>query len=437
MAKMRFKCACGKMLAVDERFAGKIAKCPACRRPVQVPELPNAPPPKDITPQDMAAKLASLSDAYGAAVLAKARSERVKAALSEYNRKARKRRLIIAASAASVLLLGFIGYKLFKPYGFSPGERNCPQATWPFLSGLSKHDARVRAAATWEVADAGGDEVAWVIQKMAGEPEPVVRLVAVRALGRMDRERAAGSMQPMLEDGELDIRMTAAFVLARCKAGALTRKTLAPSVSRALGDDTEWRRWFEQAAQEATLPSAYTALLDTRSQSRSKGTRAITAWMIAATLGADDRLLGLLRDPEPVVVASTINSLAPFLTVKAFERLRQQDDTEEAGKRMIALQNIAYLLRHEDARVRTAAALALAHCGQDKIAHLLAQTFKDGDWFVRFAGAKGLSAVAPGLALEAIHQARDENSHKHNVWIQRVITRIEQKLSARKPPEEP
>jgi len=437
MAKMRFKCACGKTLAVDERFAGKIAKCPACRRPLQVPELPNAAAPEDITTEDMAAKLASLSDAYGAAVLAKARDERVKAALSEYNKRVRKRRLIAAVTVVSVALLAFVGYKLFRSYGFSVDKDNCPRATWPFLSGLSSRDPRVRAAATWEFADAGGDEVAWVVENMAREPEPIVRLVAARALGEMDRERAPERLEPLLEDGELDVRMTAAFIIARCRTGSLTRKALSAGVIRALRGDAEWRQWFEQAARQPRLPSGYVNLLDTKLRRGNKRTRALTAWMIAATLGRDHRHLALLRDPEPVVVVSTINSLAPFLTAETFERLRRLGDAEEADARMIALQNIAYLLRHKDARVRTAAALVLAHCAQDKTAHLLAQAFRDEDWFVRFAAAKGLDVVDPELALEAIHAARDGSPHKDNDWIRRVITRIELKLSRRKRPVGP
>ena len=227
MAKIRFKCTCGKMLGVDEQHAGKIAKCPACKRPVKVPTPEDGAAPDDAAAKSAAGEISSLSDAYGAAVHARARGRRVKVALEEYDKKARKRKLIVSASIAGGLLVSLVLYKLLQSYGPSVGPvERYPEQVQPFLAGLRQADPRVRAAAAWEVGDAGGSTVSSlvgaIIEPRSGlltaifgnEEPPLVKLVAARVLGRIDKANAPQYLLPLLEDDELDVRMTAALALA-------------------------------------------------------------------------------------------------------------------------------------------------------------------------------------------------------------------------------
>ncbi len=221
MAKIRFKCGCGKSLAVDEEHAGKTAKCPGCQQPVRVPDVPdvpNAPEPSEIKEPGKRKSTGSLRNAYGDALDAQSQRERTEAALAEYGRRVNKRNLIIAASVVSVLLIAFVSHKMFRTVGTVVPKSSVPEQTWPFIDGLSREDPRERAAATWEFADAGGSDVTWVIRKMSEKNTPLVHLVAVHAIGRIDKEAAAETLGPLFEEASRDVRMTAAFVIAKCSA---------------------------------------------------------------------------------------------------------------------------------------------------------------------------------------------------------------------------
>ena len=436
MAKIRFKCACDKVLAVDEKHAGKVAKCPACQRPVLVPDVHNAPTPDDIVLPKTPAAAPSLRDAYGDALHAKSRRQRARAAIDEHKRRTTKRNCIIAASVAFVLLLSFISYKALCPGGYRPPKDECPESTWPFLDGLRHSDVRRRAAATWETADAGGAEVAWVIRKMAEDEEPLVAVVAVRAIGRIDRDGAKGHLESFLVADGRDVRLAAASVLAECSSEGSTPANLAAWARRALAGDGEWAAWAGETAQENMPRDEATDFLDKRRRSRSPRDRAIAAWIIAATLGPDQMILPLLRDPEPEVVVSAIRAIAPFLSAEAFGRLEDDDDPGEAvRKRLVVLNVVARRLRHEDVRVRRAAAAALAANGQDSSARALGRALEDDDWFVRFAALKGLSALSPAVAWQAV-RAAGADVGGGNVWVERVRKRIEEAARAEAPGQE-
>lgn len=428
MAKIRFKCGCGKGLAVDEQHAGKTAKCPACQRPLRVPDVQNAPEPSEIAVPGKRKSTGSLRSAYGDALQAQSRRERTEAALAEYSRKARKRNLIIAASVVAVLLVAFMSYRVFRTVGISPPQSKCPEVTWPFLDGLSEEDPRERAAATWEVADAGGSEITWVISEMSKEDEPLVALVAVRSIGRIGKEGVEESLVPLLDSPSRDVRMTAAFVIAECAAQDGAPGDLVPWMTKALSGDERWAAWFGEMTQEDARREDIVTALDQARRSPKPTTRAMAAWLIAATLGPDQMILPLLRDAEPDVVISTVNALAPFLTRAAFERLGQGEDGGAAVRQRLAvLNNVAQRLRHDDPRVRQAAALVLAANEQDESSGLFRKALNDDDWFVRFAALKGLSLLSPKVARHVVRTAAEEDIHRDNAWTQRVNRRIEER----------
>jgi len=395
-----------------------------------VPDVHNAPAPDDIVLPKTPEGAPSLRDAYGDALHAKSRRQRAGAAIDAYKRRTKKRNVIIAASVVLVLLLSFISYKGVKRYGYDPPKDRCPESTWPFLDGLSRSNLRQRAAAAWEVADAGGAEVAWVIQKMAHDDEPLVAVVAVRAIGRIDKDGAKGHLEPLLSAGGRDVRLAAAFVLAELSVNGVTSSGQAQWIAKALAGDAKWARWFDESMQNDVTRESIVEFLDEQRHSERPRDRAMAAWMIAATAGPDQMILPLLRDPEADVVVSTIRALAPFLSAEAFARLDDEDDPEEAvRKRLVVLNVVARRLRHEDARVRRAAAAALALNGQDSSARALGRALADDDWFVRFAALKGLSGLSPELAWRVVRAAGADVSGG-SVWVERVRKRIEKAAQA-------
>jgi len=438
MAKIQFKCPCGKVLSVDEQHAGKLAKCPGCGKGIRVPQPPKPPPPEEPKAKKPSGEPTSLANAYGAAMLARARTKRVKAALAHYETKSRKRTVLIVISVVSALILSFVTYKLLESFGPNLGPLGrYPAEAQDFLNGLNKRDPAVRAAATWEVADACGDQLTSTLAEMLNENESLVKLVTIRALGRIDRRGAAQYLEPLLKDDGLDVRMTAAFVLTRCETAAedagkgnlFRTPALSANVGRALGEEREWRSWLDGMSPEEVPGDDVAAFLDGKIRDRRAATRALAAWMTAATLGPDQRMLPLLRDPEPAVRLSAINALQPFLAADTFEHLTKKTEGEqEIRLRIVLLQHVALRIQDDpEPEVRRAAALALASSGQAAMAGLLARGLHDDDWFIRFAAAKGLSALDAPTALNAIGEAGERK--EENEWVRRVLDRI-QKVTA-------
>ena len=443
MAKIQFKCACGKLLAVDEQHAGKIAKCPACHRPFQIPEAradtgPNA--TKGSVAEVLSQDIAALTDKYQASVATRARKKRVDDALREQHLRTLKRNLILAASGAGTLLVVLLAAYFLWPRGPSIGSPDrYPPPVREFLGGLSARDPRTQAAATWEIANAGGSsvQVITLIGDMTKAPNPLVRLAAIQALLRIDRPGAPPRLEPLLHNRDLDVRMTAAFALARCSSKGLTPDSLAPLIARTLDSGDDWLPWLAEPLAEGSDPAAFPRFLDTALQSTDPSTRAIAAWIDVALLADAQRLLPLLRDPDPAVVTSTIHALAPLLTAEAFEELRKQEDPEELlRQRFNALQNVALRLRNPEQPVRIAAALAIADNAQSESAYLLAQGLKDSDWFVRFACLKGLELLPPALAKEVIDSTDGQDRDHDNIWIRRVLERITKRAHEPPPAEE-
>ena len=441
MAKIRFKCTCGRSLSVDEEHAGKIAKCPACNRPVRVPAPEGADLPAEAAPQDMAEKVSSLSRAYGEAMLTRARRERTAEALTAYAKKARKRYLIGAAVAAGLVLIGAVGYVMFQEYGPPLGSPDSyPPAARPFLTFLKEEDPRVRAAAAWEIAEAcGGDVLALLGEVARDKHSPLVRLVTVRLLARIKQAGALEYVRPFLMDPDRDVRMAAAFLLAEREGGTVTPDSAAPHVIAALEPGGKWARWYQDVQDSETSADEVETRLAEEMTSEDPGTRAMAAWMAAATLEPDRAarfLRDRLRDEDPGVVVSILHALAPFLSARAFKEIDRREEPEGLLRlRTSVLKHVALRLRLKgrgvdqtarDPRVRVAAALALADTGQTRQAHLVAYGLGDGDWFVRFVTLKGLASMEPRAAVRAVDMPGREVSYPENEWTRRVLTRLRQ-----------
>ncbi|MFO7897710.1 MAG: hypothetical protein R6V58_01470 [Planctomycetota bacterium] len=424
MAKIRFKCTCGKILVVDDQHAGKVAKCPNCGQPVRVP-TPGA--AEDTRSQQEAKReISELTEEYEKLSAARERRERLEQALAEISKERRKRVAIVSASVCGALLLVWILYSIFRTYGPNVGRiSSYPAEIRPIVRGLKRSDPLVRAAATWELADLTGDEYLLILEQMVEEDRPVPQLIAARTLLRVAPDRVASMADPLLEDSELDVRMTAAFVSALGKAGEVTPETLRPYMARALAGRSAWATWFESLGPDGPSAEDVREHLQARCESSDEDVRAEAAWMIAAALGPDPMILPLIRDPSPEVRRSAIHAAGLFLTDAAYDEIESDAELRERNKLLV---NVGMRIAPESPlAVRRAAAIAVAHNGRDWSANLLARALADRDWFVRFAGAKGLEALTPALALQA---ARDAGvSDDDSEWVCRVIGRIKRKAA--------
>ncbi len=424
MAKIRFKCTCNKVLAVEDQFAGKVAKCPNCGQPVQIPSEEEA---QGQSKPDIGQDIGSLSEEYERLAAARERRERAEKVLAEVGLKRKKQIAIGLAAALGAILVIWIFYTSFRSYGPTVGLiRSYPEPLRPVVRGLRHRDPDVRAAAAWELADLTGDEHIDIIAQMIDEQHPLIRMVTLRALYQAAPDDTAALVEPLLGDRSLDIRMTAAFLSALAEHGELTPESLRPYLSRALERDPSSARWFDAVAEGGESDDDIQDYLQHRVHSTNRRVRAQAAWMIAAALGPDSMLLRLVRDPEPSVRQSAIYAAGIFLSRGRYEVI---EDDPDLRARNTLMNNVGMRIEDEAPReVRRAAALALAHCGQDQAASLLVRAIGDDDWFVRFAGAKGLEKLTPSLAARMVRGAGIEN--ERNEWTRRILDRIRENATA-------
>jgi len=155
---------------------------------------------------------------------------------------------------------------------------------------------------------------------------------------------------------------------------------------------------------------------------------------------AVQRIRAMLSDPAPEVVISAIHALHPHVTREAFERIPNTDARvrrEQRTLRLQALNGIALkLLQHKRGTrattyiethdgIKTAAALALARNGQPETVVLFERPLGDANWFIRFAGLKGLEMLPPRPAWDLIRSVQDYDPLKDGPWARRVAERIE------------
>ncbi len=90
----------------------------------------------------------------------------------------------------------------------------------------------VRAAVVAALARTGGDYTGPLTELMADEPEALVRVGMVAALQRADGPEALAALALALDDGDPDVRVTAAFSIGRRADGG----DLAQALTKHLGD---------------------------------------------------------------------------------------------------------------------------------------------------------------------------------------------------------
>jgi HEAT repeat protein len=436
MAKIRFKCTCGKTLVVGEEHAGKVSRCPACQRPLKIPETDNAPRPKDIPAESVADQMADLART---AVKAQTQGKRIKQALAEIDQRKRRRTWTVVASVVGVGVLAVLIYPMFKVHGPTvEGIGAYPPEVQAHLEAFPSSDPRARAAAAWEAADVIGLPIVPTLAKFHRYPGHLVHIVVLRALQRLGPEVDPARIAAFLRDTEadLDVRMTAAFALGRRKKDADTtlREALRPHVTEILAG---WPRWQKRYADvlDGGLDPTFNAWLE----GAEPEDRRVGVW-VAAALGADTLMSGLLlsrlRDSNAAARISALHASHEYLREADLNKLRESDVKHKLAQRYNLAEKCGFELRNPtqttrsryprqtNPHVRYAAALAIADNGQDRNAPILVRGLADDDWFVRFVCAKGLERLNPGAASLAIGNPEQPDPHP---WVQRVIERIRER----------
>lgn len=420
MSKIRFKCGCDKTLVVDEQFAGKVTRCPACGRPVKIPEPDASDHPSSRF--DLSNEILQLSNEFGTARERRERNKRFDATMRELNKRRLRRNLIFGGVALVALIAAFGIYRMTRTIGPALGRLDSyPEQVREFLPGLNNEEPTIRAAATWEVADAGGPAVSGLIAKMTEDSDRLVQIVALNALGRMRAEDAPAQLERCLNSSALDVRMRAAFLLARRKENPPSSKALASVAERVMERDGTWAVWLQDVAAGREISGEKI----TQSIASKKVTQLQkAAWMSAVAYGANSELLNLLRGEDPNAVSSALLAASEFVTRAYFEALR----TDQAGHRrdcVTTLNHISLRLRHEDVNVRRFAAVVMAEHGQPDLLFMHQQGLKDADWFVRFATLKALVALGPRQVRTMIRTTEGMPPYEQSPWVKRLLDEIE------------
>lgn len=418
MGKIRFKCGCDKILVVDEQHAGKVTKCPGCGRPVKIPETDTKATPTSRV--DFGKEIQQLSSEFGTARERRERNKRFDATLRELNKRRLRRNLIISGIAIVLLITGFGIYRMTRTIGPHIGALDSyPEQVREFLHGLNSEEPTVRAAATWEVADGGGVAVSGLIARMTEDSDRLVQIVALNALGRTRAEDAPAQFERCLKDSSLDVRMRAAFLLARRADNPPSRKTLASFAERAMEGDETWVVWLQDIAAGRDVSGEQIAkAIASKNVARVKQ----AAWMSAVAFGANSELLNILRSNEPEAVMSSILAVSEFVTRGYFES--RNDRAGHKRDCVTTLNHISLRLRHEDVNVRRLAAVAMSEHGQPDLLFMHQQGLKDPDWFVRFASLKALVALDPRQVSIMIRTTEGMPAYEQNPWVKRLLDEI-------------
>jgi HEAT repeat protein len=325
-----------------------------------------------------------------------------------------------------------------------------------FFAAITDGDENARRTAAEGLAAAGDSAVPGLLRLLAHE-DPAMRRMAAGILGRSGHQDLAPALLPALEDGDVNVRATAARSLG------LLRNPATESALRARLMDDEQPRWTSktvaQLAQEAlskieagrvqaaaarpqTTPIARdqelsmsnsaatakkrlkSALVQTPSGQQSLETavaspdpaiRLRALQQLRDAHGNPQRLtllIGLLRDPQSRIRAEVVRILTgetdPAVTRALLNSLFDREITiaRAAARALIhpqrgeyALRGLAAATRSQNAQVRALAVQALGFIGDQRAVPYLRARIDDGD--VPASGGESVGALAL-IALEEI-----------------------------------
>jgi len=255
----------------------------------------------------------------------------------------------LAPVAALVPLLGDGREGLRYTAGYSLARLRAPAAAARFLEALRDPSPLLRATAarvlTVSYADSAGlshEQVADLLLRATGDPDPGVRIHALRSLATLRLPRTAGRVLSLLEDPVPNVQVQAAQTL-----GQIGGEAAGAELERlALGDKGTWARRVEALEGLALADSArFLGAVARWSGSSDWRDRAAAAraWSRVRTTPQP----ALLADEDPRVTAAALEAWGDAVT---------GPDPELMGA-------AASLLNHRDLAVRATAASLLARAG--------------------------------------------------------------------------
>jgi len=252
---------------------------------------------------------------------------------------------------------------------------------------------------------------------LAAHGHPLVRSVAVRALGRLEDSALVPHIAARLEDGESSVRAAAARALAQAVHGADGRPALGPLMARARpAADPETRGALAEALGRLALPDEDVGdpvdiLLEWSDSAASPRT----------ALGVARGMEALMRGPGPAAsdpaLIGRLHELARFGAESAAPsadtiagRVRAVSVLALGQRGRLETATLAAALDDREATVRQTAARFLSAADPSARAELTRRSLQDAEPIVRIEGVRALASADDGgtRCAELLGVARDD-----------------------------
>jgi len=265
------------------------------------------------------------------------------------------------------------------------------------------HEALLRVAAAEDARPGEGPQLDLLVAAAATDPDPVVRRVAVRALGRLERPALVDAIAASLADADARVRAAAALALAQ--AGRTGDVTAGPG----------------RTALDAILARAST---ETEPTARGALARAL-GWMRPAGEDHERALAAVLSLSVPPAGAAEMSSAYLVGVALGLEGLLRGTDAGVGPDVAARLEELAAFRRNDArdadaARVRALALAALGHTRRLGEA-LVVAGLGDPDADVRRAAIRGLSAVVPSRRVAMVERALTDASVRVAIEATRMV----------------
>lgn len=277
-----------------------------------------------------------------------------------------------------------------------------------------------RRRALEELVEFSDERIPGLILQSLQDDWIVVRETAARLLARYSGEDIEAALIERLQsDDSLDVRRAAGISLAQVGTGAAVMPLLQAGL-----DNPQQRLWTLDALSRMGS-RAVQALLKCLTMTDA-GIR-LDAVMVLGRIAdptAARPLLGLLRDPSPVVRAHVAEALGNIGVVDYCESIAQLLDEEDPGVRLNAAaalakvadervrQDVIGLLRDPDPLIRAYGATAAAKAGATSSWGLVAQLLNEENEEVRARAAEALGVMGEPRAARILNTALSDQSVK-------------------------
>jgi HEAT repeat protein len=267
------------------------------------------------------------------------------------------------------------------------GRQRSTTATTAIASRLASSDGPGRAAAAYALGLTGAG-VSAPLEEALADPVPAVRGNALWALGRIGDGAAAGRVWRLLRDGEAPVRAAAVQTLRHLEA----RDSVELIIQVLRSDpDAEVRRVAAWALADLGARASAPALIEALRRDEDGSVREMAAWALSEVRSpeATEALHVALREDDNEEVRAT-----------AIWALGSQGDEN-------ALPRIVEALGDPSAEIRARAAWAIGSIEPSAAPPALVRALRDDDVDVRLRAAWALGQIADASVLPALSAALD------------------------------